>query len=506
MSFILEAIEKADHKVEETCQTDDRPVVQTKQVLHDPRTSLLPNLLFKNKRFLKPFIVGGLLLVVTWFVKPWVFKNSPVIPEKIGGTLTPAKSIQPKVPQGAFQKIPPPPVVIKKNISKVVAPPKEPAPPVLGKNKSTPSSGTPEIVKAIPQIQKGALTQQIKGTAAVNKDKVKAGSSVWEANLSVSVDGQQATMPVPLKPPVQVTKATSPSSVRYKRIAKVPPKPLESSKKVQGKAVSPSPIASVKPIDQKKVVVSAVPEKFGKDIKKISPENAPVKGLAGSKTVSTPAAAKAVTEEPKLAEGIPPVPPTKLMKNKPVFPAPVPKIMDGKMPAGSPPAMVSIPATKTAGPKPPAVSSKATDVPPKERVAKLMMPEFSEDIQLEGLDSSEEETKIIKNAIPPKPRVKNFIEEDMTAEGKSNTKKQTEKKEIDLVPFMFQLPDDVQANLPDIHISFHSYSENPAGRIVSINGKVLREGMEMDGGLTLEKITLKGVVLLDKSQKFKVEL
>ena len=74
------------------------------------------------------------------------------------------------------------------------------------------------------------------------------------------------------------------------------------------------------------------------------------------------------------------------------------------------------------------------------------------------------------------------------------------------VPFLRQLPDEFRRGLPQIHISFLSYSYAPAKRLVSIDGVILREGQELGGGLKVEKITPVGVVLTYKKRQFKVDL
>jgi len=86
--------------------------------------------------------------------------------------------------------------------------------------------------------------------------------------------------------------------------------------------------------------------------------------------------------------------------------------------------------------------------------------------------------------------------------------KQTEmdRRELAKIPFLYQLPEDFRKNLPRIHISFLSYSYTPAKRLVSINGKLLREGQNIEVGLQLAKITPVGIVLTYKSRQFKVEL
>lgn len=60
---------------------------------------------------------------------------------------------------------------------------------------------------------------------------------------------------------------------------------------------------------------------------------------------------------------------------------------------------------------------------------------------------------------------------------------------------MDDLPPSVRQDLPPIAISGHSYSGDPALRLVMINGSTMREGQAITGGLRLEQITSDGVIL-----------
>lgn len=53
---------------------------------------------------------------------------------------------------------------------------------------------------------------------------------------------------------------------------------------------------------------------------------------------------------------------------------------------------------------------------------------------------------------------------------------------------------------PNITITVHAYSPDPAERLAGINGKLLREGQEISPGLKLERITMDGVILNDHGQ------
>lgn len=81
-----------------------------------------------------------------------------------------------------------------------------------------------------------------------------------------------------------------------------------------------------------------------------------------------------------------------------------------------------------------------------------------------------------------------------------------EDPELAKIPYLKQLPAEAQQAIPELHISFHSYSIKPASRLVSIGGKILREGQEYDESVTLETITVKGVVLVSNGRRFRLDV
>ena len=84
--------------------------------------------------------------------------------------------------------------------------------------------------------------------------------------------------------------------------------------------------------------------------------------------------------------------------------------------------------------------------------------------------------------------------------------REEEDPELAKIPLLKQLPAEVQKSLPALHISFHSYSITPSARLVSISGKILRQGQEFDENLKLERITTKGVVLDFKGKRFRLDV
>lgn len=67
-----------------------------------------------------------------------------------------------------------------------------------------------------------------------------------------------------------------------------------------------------------------------------------------------------------------------------------------------------------------------------------------------------------------------------------------------------ELPLSVRKGLPDLTISAFLYSSNPSSRMLSINGRTLREGQEVITGLKLEQITRDGAVFSYQGYRFHI--
>ncbi len=65
-----------------------------------------------------------------------------------------------------------------------------------------------------------------------------------------------------------------------------------------------------------------------------------------------------------------------------------------------------------------------------------------------------------------------------------------------------ELPASVRQNLPAVNMSIFVYSEDPASRMVRINGQMLREGQYISDGLKVEEIKPDGVILNYKNYRF----
>lgn len=73
-------------------------------------------------------------------------------------------------------------------------------------------------------------------------------------------------------------------------------------------------------------------------------------------------------------------------------------------------------------------------------------------------------------------------------------------------PTLDHMPASAREGLPEIHISAHYYTKNPASRLVSVDGTILREGQEMEDGLKVEEIKPDGVIFKYRGKKFFVNV
>jgi general secretion pathway protein B len=67
-----------------------------------------------------------------------------------------------------------------------------------------------------------------------------------------------------------------------------------------------------------------------------------------------------------------------------------------------------------------------------------------------------------------------------------------------------ELPADVQRDLPKLAISGGVYSDNPAQRMLIVNGQVVGEGAEPAPGVVLELIRAKTAVLRYRGYRYAV--
>jgi len=65
-----------------------------------------------------------------------------------------------------------------------------------------------------------------------------------------------------------------------------------------------------------------------------------------------------------------------------------------------------------------------------------------------------------------------------------------------------ELPDDIRRELPTLAVGGAMYSQNPANRLLIVNGQTFHEGDKLAPGLALEQIRLKSAVLEYKGYRY----
>lgn len=157
-------------------------------------------------------------------------------------------------------------------------------------------------------------------------------------------------------------------------------------------------------------------------------------------------------------------------------------------------AKVEPPAPKTAPvavvPVPTPTAAAAS---PEEVLAEEEAPAAAEEESITTPAAAEETLSPIATTLPKKEKAK-------------KDDKGKEDPELAKIPLFSQLPAEVQQGLPDLHISFHSYSIKPAARLVSISGKILHEGEAFDDTVKLETITAQGVIMKVKDRRFRLKV
>jgi general secretion pathway protein B len=98
----------------------------------------------------------------------------------------------------------------------------------------------------------------------------------------------------------------------------------------------------------------------------------------------------------------------------------------------------------------------------------------------------------VKEEIPVIGRT--LTEEELS----ENNKRESENKVLDIN----DLPQSVRRDLPDITISGHIYSDDPASRIVNINSRIIREGEFAAQNLKVTEITESGLFSVIKAYDF----
>lgn len=157
-----------------------------------------------------------------------------------------------------------------------------------------------------------------------------------------------------------------------------------------------------------------------------------------------------------------------------------PSVASAPAPAAEPAPPITAPAPSPA-PAPAVVAPVTTPVTkasPQPPVAPLLSPPPAAPAPVEPAAGTTAPTPAIPAAPPPKPT------------------------DTGPVRRLADLPADQRAQLPRLAVSGASYSQNPAHRMLIVNGTVVQEGQEIAPGLTLERIGPNEAVLNHRGLRF----
>jgi general secretion pathway protein B len=74
----------------------------------------------------------------------------------------------------------------------------------------------------------------------------------------------------------------------------------------------------------------------------------------------------------------------------------------------------------------------------------------------------------------------------------------------DSLPYLHQLPDAIQRDLPRVSFGGYMYSANPADRLLLVDKALRHEGEEVAPGLVLEKLLPKAAVMNYRGVRYRV--
>ena len=74
------------------------------------------------------------------------------------------------------------------------------------------------------------------------------------------------------------------------------------------------------------------------------------------------------------------------------------------------------------------------------------------------------------------------------------------------LPLFEELPVQVRNRIPELSFAGHAYGDDAGKRMIIINNRIVREGDLISNGLSLEQITLDGVIISYKALVFRVKL
>lgn len=115
-----------------------------------------------------------------------------------------------------------------------------------------------------------------------------------------------------------------------------------------------------------------------------------------------------------------------------------------------------------------------------------------------GILPSEEELSLLRSK----------IKQERFPDAASSSRTETHPDDTALRPHniqdLGQLPAEIQKDLKDVSISGHIYSDQPAARIVTINGGLMHEGDSFAPGVKIDEITMSGIICTYRGYRFRI--
>ncbi len=155
---------------------------------------------------------------------------------------------------------------------------------------------------------------------------------------------------------------------------------------------------------------------------------------------------------------------------------------------------------KKSMPEPKNISGKSRLLQIQGDVHKKESPDKIFDSKIASADQQKMDNGKKSMTLPVEPE-KNTVTDKLSAESRRSIHDDPGK--IAKVPDFSELPASARKDLPEIKITSHLYKKE--SRLVSINGRIMSEGYNMDNGLYLEEITPDGVILTYRNYRFHIK-
>lgn len=114
----------------------------------------------------------------------------------------------------------------------------------------------------------------------------------------------------------------------------------------------------------------------------------------------------------------------------------------------------------------------------------------------------QEETTVIRQPEPVPPVVREPRPPSLAI---GQSQQVPTEKPRSVLPYVQDLPPQVQAEIPKLQFAGHAYALAPSQRLIVINGMIMREGDHIDAETRLAEITWEGVVIDRKGVRFQVK-